>query len=363
VSVTLSLDLQLTMLVDPDKVDGALVMRFQLEESPPHHLLGVTITGIDRLSVEDDYANYVASRAAPVSEELRNSTIEAVAESLRDTYIYPELGQRMADALLQNQAQGAYGDLGKAGSLADRLTEDAVAVSNDLHIWVEAQNPLAPASTDPLNREPDELRRDNYDFKEARMLSGNIGYIKFDMIHDEQEAQEIVAAALADLAGCDALILDLRDNIGGAWGTAGLFLGYVLPGGTVVSRVFDRDGAVIETRTVPDTIPGAPFDASVPVYVLTSEQTGSAAEALAYALKHLGRATVFGEVTAGAAHPSEELVVNDYFRVSIPYLRSENVNTGTDWEGVGVLPDILVPAEDALEAAINDAKERIGTRG
>jgi C-terminal processing protease CtpA/Prc len=76
----------------------------------------------------------------------------------------------------------------------------------------------------------------------------------------------------------------------------------------------------------------------------------------------MDRATIVGEVTRGMAHPSEEVVVNDYFRMSIPFLRTENVNTGTDWEGVGVIPDIDVPAAYALEAAVGEALQRIGMK-
>lgn len=359
IRVTLSLDLQATLLVDPSKIGDVLVVRFQLEEAPPHKLSYITFSGIDRDNVPDEYVDYVATRAAPVGDELREGTVGSVADALRDVYVYPELGRRMADTLLYHRAQGVYRDLTKAGALADRLTDDAVSVSGDVHVWVEAQNPMVQVSSDPVNRDVGELRRDNFDFKEARVLSGNIGYIKFDMIHDDEDAQEIIATAMAEVAACDALIVDLRDNIGGEWGTAGLLLGYVLPGGTIVSRVFDREGAVVEERAVPSGIPGKPFGAEVPVYVLTSERTGSAAEALAYTLKHMGRATVVGEVTRGAAHPSKEIVVNDYFRASVPFLRSENVNTGTDWERVGVIPDIEVPAEDAKETAVNDALRRI----
>jgi hypothetical protein len=360
--VTLSFDYQVTLLVVPENTGDVLVMRFQLEETQPHKLSFITITGIDKLDVPDEYVGYAATRAVPVTTELRASTVESIAQAFRDVYIYPELGRRMADTLMYRQGRGEYQDLKKAGTLADRLREDAVAVSGDLHIWVEAQNPMVQASTDPLNRDIDELRRDKFDFREARVLTGNIGYIKFDMIHDEEEAQQIVAEGLAGLADCEALILDLRDNIGGAWGTAGLFLGYVLPAGEILTRVYNRDGDLVEERAVPSEIPGEPFAASVPVYVLTSENTGSAAEALAYTLKHTGRATIVGEVTRGAAHPSEELVINDYFRVSIPFLRSENVQTKTDWERVGVIPDIDVPASDALETAIESARKRVGNR-
>lgn len=362
VRVAQSLEYQITLLVDPSKIGDVLVMRFQLDEEQPHMLSYITFTGIDHSDVPDEYVRYAATRAAPISAELRQATVESVARALCDVYVYPEVGRRMADTLLQREARGAYSDLTKAGAIADKLTEDAVAVSHDLHVWVEAHNPMAQESTDPVNRDIARLRRDNFDFKEARTLPGGIGYIRFDMIHDEQEAQEIMAAGLADLAGCEALVVDLRENIGGEWGTAGLLLGYVLPGGTVVSHSFDREGTLVEERLVPSSIPGRALGADVPVYVLTSERTGSAAEALAYTLKHMGRAEVVGEVTRGMAHPSEEVVVNDYFRVSIPFRRSEQVNTGTDWEGVGVIPDVPVSAEDALDAAVREARRRLGDK-
>jgi hypothetical protein len=359
--VTDSLDLQTTVLVSASKTENTVVMRFQLEEQPPHKLSYITFSGIDRMDVPDEYVDYVATRATPVSDELRESTSSAVAQAIRDVYVYPELARSMADTLLHHQARGDYKGLKRTGALADKLTEDAVAVSNDLHVWVEAQNPMVQVSSDPVNRDASELRQDNFGLRDARLLSGNIGYVKFDMIIDNEEAKQAMVAALAKVTGCEALILDLRDNIGGEWGTAGVVLGYLLPAGSIVDRIFDRKGALVEERVVPYVIPGEAFDASMPVYVLTSEQTGSAAEALAYTLKHMGRATIVGVVTRGMAHPSQELVVNEYFRVSIPYLRSENVMTGTDWEGVGVIPDVEVSDGDALATAVREALRRIGS--
>ena len=93
---------------------------------------------------------------------------------------------------------------------------------------------------------------------------------------------------------------------------------------------------------------------------LTMWYKPSAAEAFAYTLKHLDRATIVGEATLGMAHPSEEEIVNDSFRVSVPFMRSENVVTGTNWEKTGVIPQIEVPADRAIEAAIEDALRRIG---
>jgi C-terminal processing protease CtpA/Prc len=281
---------------------------------------------------------------------------------LRDQYVYPELGRQMADTLLRKQAEGRYDKVTKAGKLADMLAGDALAVSKDKHIWVEAQNPMFQESSDPVNRSIEELRRENFDFRKVKVLPGNIGYIKFDMIHDDEEALEIAAAALDSLAQCDALIFDIRDNIGGEWGTANLILGYLLPGGTVFGYMIDRDGRRVEERAIPDSVPGRPFGTDVPVYVLTSERTGSAAEGFAYTLKSMNRAIIVGEVTLGMAHPSKELVVNDYFRASVPYLRSENVITGTNFEGTGVVPQIRIVADRALDAAVEDELRQLGSR-
>jgi uncharacterized membrane protein len=353
--VALSVELQITVLADATKTDDVLVMRFQLENEPPHRLAHVTFSGIDHAEVADQYVDYVATRAASIDGALRSSTIQSVALVLKDQYVYAEVGQKMADTLLRKQAEGRYDDAGRVGALADMLTEDALAASNDKHVGVEAQNPMVQESSDPVEQPVEELREENYHFRKVEVLPGNIGYIRFDMIHDDKEALEIAAEALGFLAHCDALIFDIRDNIGGEWGTASLILGYLLPGGTVFGHMYDRDGRLVEERAIPNVIPGRPFDNDVPVYVLTSNRTGSAAEGFAYTLKNLDRGIAVGQVTAGMAHPSKEVVVNDYFRMSVPYLRSENVVTKTSFEGTGVVPDIEVPADRALEAAVEDA--------
>ncbi len=357
--VALSLEMQITLLVKNSKKDEILVIRFQLEEDAPHRLQYMTFSGIDHAEVPDEYAAYIATRAAPIDASLRERTIQKVAEILGNKYIYPKLGEKLKATIQRNNLKERYADCRNAGKLADRLTENALNISKDRHIWVEAQNPMAQGSTDPLNASVEKLRSENYHLRKVEILSNNIGYMKFDMIHDNKEALDVIADGLSDLADCDALIFDIRDNIGGGWGTANLIIGYLLPPNTVYSRVYDRDSHLVEQRSTPDTIPGKPFDSHIPVYILTSNRTGSAAESFAYVLKHAGRATIVGEVTLGMAHPSEEVVVNDYFRMSVPFLRSENVVTGSDWEGTGVIPQIKVKADQALTAAIEDAKYKI----
>jgi hypothetical protein len=97
-------------------------------------------------------------------------------------------------------------------------------------------------------------------------------------------------------------------------------------------------------------VPGARLP-GVPVYVLTSRATGSGAEEFANNLKQMGRATLIGETTIGAAHPVTKEVVQEHFQVRLPYGRPINPISGDDWEGTGIEPHVAVPEEQALEVA------------
>ncbi|MBK8247512.1 MAG: hypothetical protein IPK85_08970 [Gemmatimonadetes bacterium] len=76
-------------------------------------------------------------------------------------------------------------------------------------------------------------------------------------------------------------------------------------------------------------------------------------------MQALKRATIVGEVTGGGARPSRLRRVTDHFAVNVAYARMVNPVTGTDWEGVGVQPDVRVPEGEAFEAARRLATARL----
>src|SRR3546814_15104233 len=86
------------------------------------------------------------------------------------------------------------------------------------------------------------------------------------------------------------------------------------------------------------------------------------AEAVAYSLQALGRATIVGETTGGGAHPFEYRRVHEHFAVDLPEGKSINPVTGTNWQGTGVKPDVEVPAGQALDTAIDLARKALKTR-
>ena len=104
-------------------------------------------------------------------------------------------------------------------------------------------------------------------------------------------------------------------------------------------------------------VPGARYlDKSV--YILTSERTFSAAEEFTYDLQALKRATIVGGTTSGQAHATFEARIDDHFEILLPTGKTLNPVTGADWEGTGVVPDVKVPADEALAAALKLIRER-----
>ncbi|MFD0408933.1 S41 family peptidase [Kitasatospora sp. NPDC127116] len=98
-------------------------------------------------------------------------------------------------------------------------------------------------------------------------------------------------------------------------------------------------------------VPGARSGGSKPLYVLSSDSTFSAAEELAYDLQQLGRAVVVGERTRGGAHPCQGWTVHPHLEATVPVGRAVNPVSRTNWEGVGVRPDVPSAAGDSLDRA------------
>lgn len=157
-----------------------------------------------------------------------------------------------------------------------------------------------------------------------------------------------IRKAMGALNHADAIIFDLRDNSGGFPDTVSL----------VASYLFDHPVYMYGPRGAPtvDSWTRSPVTgnnlADKRVYVLTSGRTWSGAEQFSYDLKMLKRATLVGETTRGGAHAGVFHRIDDHFGMGIPEERSVNPYEKTDWEGIGVKPDVKVKAGDALDTAI-----------
>ena len=169
---------------------------------------------------------------------------------------------------------------------------------------------------------------------------------------DPEEAGPAIAAAMELVSGTYALIIDLRQNHGGSPLGVAFWCSYLFPDAdTHLGDIFRADTG--ETRQFWSLawVPG-PRYLDRPVYLLTSHETFSGGEDFCYTLQAQDRAQVIGETTGGGAHPTRTMPISETMAVSVPFARSVNPVTGTNWQGTGVVPDTAVPAAEAYDVGV-----------
>ena len=186
----------------------------------------------------------------------------------------------------------------------------------------------------------------------AERLPSNVARLVINGFMPVDQARAGAAELMSKVADADALIIDLRDNGGGDPDTVALVASYLFDTTPVHLndlRLHD-EGMTASSWTLRD-VPGKRFGAKKPIYVLTSRQTISGGEELAYDLQSSHRAKVIGETTAGAANAGTVHALNARFAMFVPGASPINPFTKTNWEGKGVEPDVKVAAAQALDVA------------
>jgi C-terminal processing protease CtpA/Prc len=157
------------------------------------------------------------------------------------------------------------------------------------------------------------------------------------------------------LSNTNAIIIDLRTNRGGVPSMMQLLSSYFFDETPVLLSNFYERKTDTKSQLYSFADVNGKRSTNKPVYILTSKNTFSAAEAFTYTLKHLDKATVVGEVTKGGANRTKRINLNDEFTISVPYIESINPITNTNWEGKGVQPNIKTTEKDAFVTAYIDA--------
>ncbi len=299
----------------------------------------------------------------------RAAIIDSVTATLNSDYVYPDVAKQMEKLVRQYLKQGKYDTLTDPIAFTMKLTEDLRSVSKDRHLGVRYFPDLATMFTpgDTLTdsakvAEAERARLDNYGFYKVERLPGNIGYIDFRRFASADVAGPTAVAAMNFLGNVDAIIFDLRQNGGGDATMIQLLSSYLFGEQKHLNSFYFRPHDTIhQTWTLP-YVPGRHMS-NVDVYVLTSSFTFSGAEEFTYNLKNLKRATIIGETTGGGAHPVEDhAFLHMNIQLRVPFGRAINPVTNANWEGVGVKPDIEVPAAQALAVARIEALKKLRDR-
>ena len=249
------------------------------------------------------------------------------------------------------------------------INADLLAVSGDKHlqVWIEGRSRdevIAAGPPPTMEQMAATEARNGWGVREARVLEGGVAYLNLASFSGHPDSAAAIDATMAKLAGAKALVLDLRDNLGGGEVALRQLMGHFAPEPMRLENLefrrckpnpADREDCIQDGRDTFERFANPvaePIFPTQPIWVLVGPGTFSAAEAVAYDLQAAGRAVIVGEATGGGANPSITMDLGPWFTVVMPIGEARHPATGTNWEGVGVRPDVAVPAERALDEAL-----------
>jgi hypothetical protein len=305
-----------------------------------------------------------AAIAEPLTAADRQSVVENAARLLEARYVDEAAGRHLGRGL--RAALSRWANVTDPAAFAAAVTAWLRQASGDGHLGLShSVQPIAESGGE-VAFSAGEMERWygahlNHGIEKIERLENNIMLLDLRVFPPPAMAGDVFAAAMTVVAQGNALIIDLRRNGGGA-GTGNLVMGYLLDEARPLSGSYDRPSNTHRASTSPVWVPGRRFGTDKPLYILTSRRTFSAAEAFAYDLQALKRATIVGEVTGGGAHPYEYRRVHRHFALDLPEGRSINPITGSNWQGIGVKPDVAVAADQALAEAVRLATAAIPAR-
>jgi hypothetical protein len=309
------------------------------------------------------------AQETPMMDRARQqAVIDRAIEHVNANYVYPARAAAVEATLRRNFETGKYAALAKPDDFLDALNTDMQAAGNDKHLRV-IHNPRmaaqlkqeAAGATEVSPEFLDMLRKNNFRLRKAESLDGNVGYFKFDNFVELAYVKDAFVGAMNFLHESSALILDLTDNGGGPAETCEFLLSYFLPEGTRTEESWDRTTGQTTVSTVTHAPEVKPL-LDIPLYVLVSERTASAAEAVAYTLQQAGRAVIVGVRTKGMANSGRHYLIDDRLFIMVPTILNKNPVSGTNWEGFGVEPDIDVASGKAVDSAMEHALRRLAER-
>jgi C-terminal peptidase prc len=335
--------------------------------------------GVDWNAVRAHYAPQVRAAATP---EQFYALLGAMIDELGDQHSHFETPQEVAEEQARAGGQLNYGGIGVSirtdpnGGLITRLAKDGPAAQAGLNprdlivaiggipftdtVGFGAQGPegavrgapgtpvrLSVRSPGSAPREITLVRQiipdDAFPPVAAQRLPGTqVGLLTIDtFLRDDLLAQ--VRDHLQSLLAAEplsGLIIDVRQNGGGSVNQMLDVLGLFVDAGSIGSS---GGRQLREDLTIPtgQTLPGL---ANVPIVVLTSEDTVSAAEMFTAGMRVRGRARIVGTTTAGNTENLLQHTFSDGSRLWLAEL-AYHLPDGSLLEGVGVRPDRVVEAE------------------
>lgn len=281
------------------------------------------------------------------AERDAKALVQFQCEAIERVYYDPEMGRRLCRQLRAAQRSGELAAL-PARDRLKRVTALLRETSGDVHFYAGPVVKAAKADTPDADDRAEPETNWNGGITQVRVLPPNVGYIRWDRHLADDVAFARIISALELLEGVDALIFDLTGNPGGDGRASGFVNRHLFADDDYQDLLVKRCTGETEWKRseVPyNHAPGPKFP-QTPVYVMVSEDTGSAAEYFAFIAQQMKRATVLGSTTAGAGNPVT-MVSNDAYFAYVPICQIQT-RDGASIERQGVVPDVVLRSDDWL---------------
>lgn len=280
-----------------------------------------------------------------------NDIVKQAQELLEENYIFLDKAKETNAHLDVLIKKGVFNNLSST-DFAYRMTKELQKITKDKHLSFSSSGSkqLSENTNTSLTQN---LSRYNPMLRGFQLLESNIGYIDFANFAGSTERIDMVMNAMQI---ADAIIIDMRRNGGGYPRIVNYLSSYFFNEKLLLNTIYTRVNNHTQELWV-EEVKGLKRP-KVPVYILISDYTFSGAEDFSYTMQSQGRAIIIGEVTGGGAHPTQLFPLNKGYSIGIPFARTINPITKTNWEGIGVQPDIKIKADNALEKAKELAKAK-----
>lgn len=170
------------------------------------------------------------------------------------------------------------------------------------------------------------------------VVNSDIGYIRFDAFDTNTATEFKKAYNFLQDEGVTSLIFDVRNNAGGTLDSVCKILDTILPKGNIVT-VESKSG------TKSSSIQSNSKQITLPMAVLINENTYSAAELFAAAIRDYKKGTLVGVKTFGKGVAQQIIPLGDQTAV---YLSTQLYYppSGESFDGVGINPDVQIAMSD-----------------
>jgi len=304
-----------------------------------------------------------AQKSRNISNNEKTVIIEKTISLINKNYIYPDRAKLIDQYIHESLSKGGYDTLNKTVAFFESFESDIQQQGKDQHFSIgfdpdRVKQIIADSINEISGKDQifteewlQRMQFENFRLRKLERLEGNIGYFYFLNFPQLSPAKLSIVGSMNFLRYSSALIIDLRDNGGGYGETMNFMLSYFLKDSVqLVENRYRKDNKIIKSFTIKDNLINKIPD-NVPLFILVSNKTSSAAEGFAYILQQYKRATIVGEQTKGEGNPGELFIINNDLYIMIPTIEGINPVSKKSIDGIGITPDIQISSSKALSRA------------